>query len=409
MKLDKSDLFAFYFFKKNQEREIKSILRQLEKLKSDEFKFNPEILTYYDLSILRIDIASKKEFSNWENHKIFLNNLYEKGDIESFKPIGLSLVYFGISDNPDKFPAPNKPVKAEFGNIWKVKSKGPVNNLFFSQLSEYIILSNKEKEKKSKQFIFSGNKGFLILESSLQKVKTEIREYYDVRPNLIESMNILDEETRTILNSLKDIHKQEEKIRDLTNKYISFTNKVSLVKKVQNTIEINIETYKSELKNLKLNDNNYSFNYLNNTKVASEQITRDLNYCYSTIENVQTCIDLLRGTNSIDLRKKSLNIQAGLAIVEISFIFYYSLGVWHLVVSEENWLLIPASIKLLIGGGLAVLIPIAAHLIVNERWVMPKNLTNLFSNKKLILLIISILIISIIIIALIITQIEQYF
>lgn len=67
-------------------------------------------------------------------------------------------------------------------------------------------------------------------------------------------------------------------------------------------------------------------------------------------------------------QKQGLIQQTALTVIEVVFIFYYSLGVWHFVVEEVVWGHITPFSKLGFGFSLAITIPLFAHFLVDKKW-----------------------------------------
>jgi len=64
-------------------------------------------------------------------------------------------------------------------------------------------------------------------------------------------------------------------------------------------------------------------------------------------------------------------MQAAMAVVELTFVFYYSLGVWHFVITEARWAMISAVDKLMVGFLLAVSVHFLAHsFITKDGWFL---------------------------------------
>jgi hypothetical protein len=329
-----------------------------------------EWLTYYDTTVLRFYIREDGEFSSqkWLNQRESLNQIIQNLEIpvEVDNFLGSSIVYWELVDGLEgEKDGTVPPTITKFGNLWQAARPMKEREI------GYILHTPRTLEDITrKNFLFAIDRGLVKIESHFHKASTEIREYDKVREELMGGAKKLDEELVTLLDTLRneDAQRQREKLSDVTQKYMSFVEKVSLVNKLQNTLQINIDNYKDRLEILRReNDQVYKF-HLKRFEISLNQISYDLNYCQSTISSVHTGLDLLRGMSSIAIQSRGVSMQAALAVVEIIFVFYYSLGAWHFIIGEEKLAAIPSMYKIMIGSSLAVFVPLGAHAYMNREW-----------------------------------------
>ena len=167
----------------------------------------------------------------------------------------------------------------------------------------------------------------------------------------------------TLLKTLQEqgIQDQKNKLYTVTKNYMVFMEMVSSTTKLQNTLQISIENYQERLEILKRNNDRVYNRHIQRFERSLNQIKHDLNYCQSTTSSVHTGLDLLRGANSIATQKSGVDIQAAMAVMEIVFVSYYSLGFWHLIVKEEVWEHISSFDRAFVGLGLAFFLTVGSH------------------------------------------------
>ena len=293
-----------------------------------------------------------------EKQRGFFNNKIQDLNIPADNFLGSSIVYWGLVDELEdkQYGTNNKPpTVTEFGNIWKQRES------FEEREVEYILITpNKLEEKTRKNFIFAVHRGLIKIESHFHKASTEIMEYNSIREDLMESLRELDNEMVTLLKPIQD---QEEKLDSMTQKYMSFVEMVSLATKLQNSLHLSIENYRDRLKvlSLKKKDNHIYDIHIKRFEKSLNQINYDLNYCQSTMSSVHIGLDLLRGSNSIAIQRSGVNIQAAMVVVEVVFVSYYSLGIWHFIVNDEMWHHIASINKVIVGFGLAIFLTLVSH------------------------------------------------
>lgn len=323
--------------------------------------YNMEWLTYYDTVVLRFSSKKNGTLSSkdWcEKQRGFFNNKIQDLNIPADNSLGSSIVYWGLVDElEDKQYGTNKkpPTVTEFGNIWKQRES------FDEREVEYILITPQNLEEKTrKNFLFAVHRGLIKIESHFHKASTEIMEYNSIREDLMESLRELDNEMVTLLKPVQD---QEEKLDSVTQKYMSFVEMVSLATKLQNSLHLSIENYRDRLKvlSLKKKDNHIYDIHIKRFEKSLNQINYDLNYCQSTMSSVHTGLDLLRGANSIAIQRSGVAIQAAMVVVEVVFVSYYSLGIWHFIVNESTWEHISSFSKLIVGIGLASFLTLGSH------------------------------------------------
>ena len=320
-----------------------------------------ECLTYYDTVVLQFYLEKNGTLSSkdWcEKQKEFFNQKIKDLNISADNFLGSSIVYWGLVDElEDKQYGTNKkpPTVTEFGNIWKQGESIDEREV------EYILITPKQlKEKTRNKFLCAVNRGLIKIESHFHKASTEIMEYNSIREDLMESLRELDNEMVTLLKLIQD---QEEKLYSVTQKYMSFVEMVSLATKLQNSLYISIENYRNRLKVLSIEkkDNHIYDIHIKRFEKSLNQINYDLNYCQSTMSSVHTGLDLLRGANSIAIQRSGVDIQAAMVVVEIVFVSYYSLGIWHFIVKDEMWQHIASINKVIVGFGLAIFLTLVSH------------------------------------------------
>lgn len=322
--------------------------------KGDEYQL--ERLKYYDTIVYRFSLGKIGEFSSqtWDEQRESLNQVIQDPEISSNNILGSSIVYWGLVDSiEDETYGQAPPTITAFGNLWQHAL------LMDERKIEYILLTPKNLEEKTrKHLLFATRMGIIKIDSHFHKANTEIREYDESRGELMGYLKELDEELITLLNTLrsKDIKKQREKLSVMTPKYAKFTQKVSLVNKLKNTLRINIDNYKERLEILSREKDRVYDPHIKRFERFLAQINHDLKYCQSTINSVHTGLDMLTGINSIATRSRGVAIQAAMAVVETVLVFYYSLGVWHFIIEREKWTTISSIDKLMIGVGFAVFI-----------------------------------------------------
>ncbi|MDO8727096.1 MAG: hypothetical protein Q7J35_13590 [Candidatus Methanoperedens sp.] len=372
-------LIALYFFKHDNTNKappdrLKSKLALIEDT-ADHKVFNGngyqlEWLTYYDTIVLRFYIREDGEFSSqrWLDQQKSLYQIIQDLEIsvDVYNFLGSSIVHWGLVDGLEvEKDGTVPPTITKFGNLWQAARPMKEREI------AYILQTPRNLEDITrKNFLFAMNYGLVKIESHFHKASTEIREYEKVQEELLGGAKKLDEELVTLLDTLrnKDARKQKETLSEVTQKYISFVEKVSLVNKLQNTLQINIDNYKDRLEILRReNDQVYNFQ-IKRFERSLNQIKYDLNYCQSTISSVHTGLDLLRGMSSIAIQSRGVSMQAALGVVEIIFVFYYSMGAWHFIIGEEKLAAIPSIYKIMIGSSLAVFVPWGAHAYMNREW-----------------------------------------
>ncbi len=370
-------LIALFFYKRDSTNEVLpvSLTFNLDLVKNEENhktfkgdKYKMECLTYDDISVLRFSMGEIGEFSThkWHDQREFLNKITQNPSFPMNNLLGSSILYCGLMGSlEDEKNWLTPPTITEFGNIWQQ------GLLIKEKRMEYILLTPMDVEEKTKKyFLFATDRGLIKVEKHFHKSNTEIMEYDEIRGELMGDIKELDEELITLLNTLRGqvIKKQREKLRILTPKYTAFVQMVSLVNKLKNTLRINIDNYKERLEILSKEKDRVYEPHIKRFEKSLAQIDHDLEYCQTTINSVNTGLDMLRGMNSISTRSRGVAIQAAMAVVETILVFYYSLGVWHLIIKEDKWKAISSIDKLMIGFGYAVFIPLGAHYFMERKW-----------------------------------------
>jgi hypothetical protein len=270
--------------------------------------------------------------------------------------LGSSYVNWGLVDSKNQQYGTHPPTETEFGNLWQ-KSADDDN-------IEYVLFTPRNlQERTQKHFLFAPKLGLIKIEGHYHKANTEVKEYNRIRKDFIKDVRKLDDEMVTLLRTLHEpgIQDQKKKLDSVTRDYMIFVEMVASVTKLQYALRTSIENYQERLKILKRNNDHIYDRHIRRFERSLSQITHDLNYYQATISSVRTGLDLLRGANSLATQNSGINIQAAMAVLEIVFVFYYSLGIWHFTVDESTWEHITSFSKLLVGAGLAALFTWGSH------------------------------------------------
>ena len=322
-----------------------------------------EWLTYNDTVVLQFYLEKNGTLSSkdWcEKYKEFFNQKIQDLTIDADNFLGSSIIYWRLVDSPNQQYGTSRvpPTRTKFGNIWKDRESIEDRKI------EYTLITPQSSEERTKKiFFFAEDRGLIKIESHFHKASTEIREYDSIREELMESRRELDKDMVTLLKTLHKqcVQDQKEKLSAVTPKYMTFVVKVSMATKLQNSLQLSIKNYRNRLEILKRTDDHIYSIHIKRFKRSLNQINHDLNYCQSTMSSVHTSLDLLRGANSIATQSSGVAIQAAMAVLEIVFISYYSLGIWHFIVNEEIWDRIASFDKVMVGLGLAFLLTCGSH------------------------------------------------
>ena len=237
-------------------------------------------LIYYDTTVLRFYIRDDGEFPSqrWLNQRESLDQIIQNLEIpvEADNFLGLSIVCWGLVDNLDKEDGTVPQTITKFGNLWQAAQSMKEREI------GYILHTPKTLEDITRKiFLFAIDRGLVKIESHFHKASTEIREYDNAREELLGGAKKLDKELVTLLDTLRneDAQKQKDKLSNMTQEYMSFVEKVSLVNKLQNTLHVNIDNYRDRLEILsRENDQVYNF-HIRRFEISLNQIGYDLNYC----------------------------------------------------------------------------------------------------------------------------------
>lgn len=180
----------------------------------------------------------------------------------------------------------------------------------------------------------------------------------------------LDEALNSLHSAFQNqgIQKQREELNAITSKYMDFIKKVSQVNNVLNTLQSHIVKYNDKLDILRMEEDHVYDPHIKRFERSLVQMNHDLNYFQSATSNIRNDLDLLRGMHSVTTQGKGIASQAALETLEGILIFYYSLNIWHLVIEEKKWEMIPSWEKLLIGFSLAVSAPLCTHFYWHRKW-----------------------------------------
>ena len=319
-----------------------------------------ECIQYYDTVVLRFSIEKNGTLpaEDWcKIQRSSFDRMTQALAIPAENVLGSSFVYWRVADSQNQHYGTQPPTETAFGNLWQ-RSAG-------DGTMEYVLFTpRKLQEKTRKHFLFALDRGLIKIESHYHKSSTEVKEYNRIRDDLIKDLRKLDGEMVLLLKTLHEpgIQDQKKKLDTVTEIYMTFVEMVASVTKLQNALQISIDNYQERLEILKRNNNDHIYTrHIRRFERSLSQINHDLNYCQSTISSVRTGLDLLRGANSIATQNSGINIQAAMAVVEIVFVFYYSLGIWHFTVNESTWEHITSFSKLFVGAGLATLFTLGSH------------------------------------------------
>ena len=384
-------LVALYFYKRGNPNDLlpDSLTSELSLVKDEAghktfrgSEYQLEWLPHYDINVLRLSLGETKEFSfktQFEPPDLLntITKTLEIPVVEGF--LGSSILYWGLVDSlegEDYGTAP--PTKNEFGNLWQAQSpEGGVEKA-------HILLTPKALEEKTKNFLFATDWGFLKIESHFHRSEAEIREYDKIREELMGCREELDKEPVALLSAFsnQDIQKQREELNAMTPRYMAFVGMVSQVNQLKNSLQINLTNYQERLEILRMEKDYVYAPHIKRFERSLIQMKYDLNYCQSTITSVNTGLDLLRGINSIathstevriqeamsEVQRRGVTIQEALSVVEVIFVFYYSLGVWHFIIEKEDWGRISSINKLMVGLCLSVFVPLGTHFLMRRKW-----------------------------------------
>ncbi len=369
-------IIAIYFYKRNGigNQLLKSVVDKLSLTKLEETNdykkygagsHSAEWIDYYDLETVRIVLVKKGDYQPavWEEQKKFLSKIIGNVDKKDDMFVGASIIYKGFFKEMDESiqhstigmglhnPVIRLSNKIGCGVLWEIgELKG--------DMAEYVFLSGVEEE-----ILFARDWGIIRIDSHLHKGYNQIGLYQDARDKIMNFAKELNEEQLNLVRSLDKLNasEQKERLDAISIKYATFVEMISWVNTIQNTIQINISGYRDRWDQIDGNDGTILSFHIRKFKRAVEQIKHDLIYYNSILNGVQTSLEVLRSVNSADMQKHSLSLQGAVAIVELIFVFYYSLGIWHFLIGEEKWAHIASLDKAIVGLGLAFTLTQGSH------------------------------------------------
>ena len=238
-----------------------------------------------------------------------------------------------------------------------------------SKVIEYAIFSPKLNLKK-REFILKIIHLLMPIELSAHIQRDQIKHYKNHRDELLNFMQKLNTETLNMLKAfnIKSSETQHKELDKLSKQYSSFVGMVSWANNILNTAQIELSNYKELADKISKEEDEIFEKQLRNFEKEIEQVRYDLNYCDSTTKNANTGLELLRVADSARMQKQGLIQQAALTVIEVVFVFYYSLGVWHFIVEESVWEHIAPLGKLGFGFTVATTVPLFAHFLVKKKW-----------------------------------------
>ena len=250
------------------------------------------------------------------------------------------------------------------GVLWLIKDYNQK-----SKAIEYAIFSPKLNLNK-REFILEIIHLLMPIELSAHIQRDQIKHYKNHRDELLNFMQKLNTETLNMLKAfnIKSSESQHKELDKLSKQYSSFVGMVSWTNNILNTAQIELSNYKELADKISKEEDEIFEKQLRNFEKEIEQVRYDLNYCDSTTKNANTGLELLRVADSARMQKQGLIQQAALTVIEVVFVFYYSLGVWHFVVAESVWEHIAPLGKLGFGFTLATTVPLFAHFLVEKKW-----------------------------------------
>lgn len=323
-----------------------------------------------------IEKQDKGFADTWAGYK---SSFEQSVDVEYPKSsdfFGASILYWGFLDTEIDKSSEIEIIENELGLkteqstelkqgvLWLIKDYNQK-----SKAIEYAIFSPKLNLKKRK-FILKIIHLLMPIELSAHIQRDQIKHYKNHRDELLGFMEKLNKETLNMLKAfnIKSSESPHKELDKLSKEYSSFVGMVSWTNNILNTAQIELSNYKELADKISKEKNEIFEKQLRNFEKEIEQVRYDLNYCDSTTKNANTGLELLRVADSARMQKQGLIQQAALTVIEVVFVFYYSLGVWHFVVAESVWEHIAPLGKLGFGFTLATTVPLFAHLLVEKRW-----------------------------------------
>jgi hypothetical protein len=332
-------------------------------------------------SVIGIHILIEKQdkgfADTWAGYKSSFEQSVEYPKSSEF--FGASILYWGFLDTEIDKSRGREIIENELGLkteqstelkqggvLWLIKDYNQK-----SKAIEYAIFSPKLNLKK-REFILKIIHLLMPIELSAHIQRDQIKHYKNHRDELLSFMEKLNTATLNMLKAfnIKSSESPHNELDKLSKLYSGFVGMVSWANNILNTAQIELSNYKEladKISKEKEEDEIFE-KQLRNFEKEIEQVRYDLNYCDSTIKNANTGLELLRVADSARMQKQGLIQQAALTVIEVVFVFYYSLGVWHFIVAESVWEHIAPLGKLGFGFTLATTVPLFAHFLVEKKW-----------------------------------------
>lgn len=388
--IDDPSLIAIYFFKRDGVSSDQTLFNhivennKLTKLKEENgYKIYAdsnrsccaEWLSFYDIDVVRLKFNKYGTYQPviWTDQKAVLSKTVDLKNCETF--LGASIIYSGFINQLDVSTQYSEiqngmgsPIftlsnKTDYGWLWQI---GDIKE----NIIEYVfLLQNPMKKKAEEEFLLARDRGIIKIDSHLHKLYNQLGYYEEVRKKLMDFAKELDAEQLKLVQSLKilEMSEQKERLDAVSEKYAKLVEKVSWANTIQNTMKINLENYIDRWGQVQGNEGIIMSFHQKRFERSLEQMKWDFNYYDTITKGVRTGLEVIRSMNLTSLQKEGLGFQAAVAVLESVFLFYYSLGIWHLLIEEEKWKHIPILDKAGVGLGLAITLALGSHFFFTKK------------------------------------------
>ncbi len=287
-----------------------------------------------------------------------------------------------------------------------IKDQFPENPIIESELS-FGKLYHSSRDSRNYYFcIPSKNDPLLkfliedlpIFDANFQSLDKKVKFFQDQRQLMEKERMELDKFVGKILyrgigkkeSDLERIEILEEEINNLSTTYEKMANYIFMTKNAQNTIKDEMGRLEEHLSLLFL-EKPLESKYLKDNKEILDQLKLEEGLLSASLEGTKTAIDvvatkvgLLRGRESLTLQKQTqklqeegLTMQMAASFIEFIIVFYYTLSIWKIFLTEEVLHHIPVLVQFTLVALFSFAVVICTHYVAvswREHWKINRGI-----------------------------------